>query len=70
MWDIIIGIAIIIFSIYGFKEYFFYKNEPANPEDPSDGVLTSRIGFGSLLLIIIGIAFILRGLGLLDGGGF
>ena len=68
MLDIIIGLSAITISIYGLKEY--YKLKKINRGNSVHRQNTNSIRFASILGIIIGIAFILRGLGLLDGGGF
>ena len=68
MTDLAIGIGIITISIYGIRDYFYQKK--IVPDNRVSKTNVSGIGFASILGLIIGIAFILRGLGLLDGGGF
>ena len=68
MIDFTIGIGIIIISVYGIRDYFYQKE--IVPDNRVSKTNVSGIGFASILGLIIGVAFILRGLGLLDGGGF
>lgn len=68
MTDLAIGVGIIIISIYGIRDYFCQKK--IVPDNPVSRTNVSGIGFASILGLIIGLAFILRGLGLVNGNGF
>jgi hypothetical protein len=61
MIDFAIGVIFIFIGVYGLKDYNYYKKLYADDPVPRQG--NRSFGFGIILMVIVGLAFILKGLG-------